>query len=459
MAFTFGFYNSKDGDRTYDAEQFSGFLDGIVYDGVYQSVGMCFEVKVSSGMKITVDSGRAWFDHTWTLNTSKLTLTVSNADTVYNRYDAVVLEVNKTDRKNYLKIIKGKASAAPLKPELTKTTLVIQHAIAYILVKKNSSSIAQSNIEYVVGTAETPYVSAISLAGIPSGGNVGYVLAKSSNESGAVNWYHPDHLPYDNWIYVSGITSSDVLAAWKFIGAETEAAALNSINEGTKYLLEKTGSNVQWSAADGIYIPKRAPSTGTHYANGLKNTVLGTKEIGTVVVKYAKMEPGNTVAHMFYKNGVLLSAKVNYYYTGYYDETGGNNEADIYTKRPGIIFNPNFIIDTHEENVPIYVSYSIPEEQTNGVISGNMKGDDPILFFNGEKCALTRDAFNISAQDSSGVGYLSVLQEAGTDIFIGNSFDDTNNHASSYYIHAVIIFNRVLTDTETARVHEAMMAL
>ena len=68
MALTYGFYNSKNGDRKYDAVAMSRMFDGIIRDGVISAYGKTFEVTVNSGNKINVDTGRAWFDHTWTLN-------------------------------------------------------------------------------------------------------------------------------------------------------------------------------------------------------------------------------------------------------------------------------------------------------------------------------------------------------------------------------------------------------
>ena len=47
MALTSGFYNSINGDRTYNAEQMSSIFDGIINDGVFASIGKVFQVKVS----------------------------------------------------------------------------------------------------------------------------------------------------------------------------------------------------------------------------------------------------------------------------------------------------------------------------------------------------------------------------------------------------------------------------
>ena len=42
MALTYGFYNSKNGDRKYDAVAMSRMFDGIIRDGVISAYGKSF---------------------------------------------------------------------------------------------------------------------------------------------------------------------------------------------------------------------------------------------------------------------------------------------------------------------------------------------------------------------------------------------------------------------------------
>lgn len=88
MSVTFGFYNSKEGDRRYDAIQMSSIFDGIIQDGILQHVGTAMVVKESEAMIINVGVGRAWFNHTWTLNDALLPLVVPQSEILLNRYDA-----------------------------------------------------------------------------------------------------------------------------------------------------------------------------------------------------------------------------------------------------------------------------------------------------------------------------------------------------------------------------------
>lgn len=158
MSLTYGFYNSVNGDRKYDAIQMSSIFDGIIGDGVYETIGDALMVKVSEGMGITVGTGRAWFDHTWTLNDALIPLTVGTAEVLTDRYDTVVLEVDSASRVNSIKIIKGTGAENPTKPELTNNDSLHQHPLAHIRVRAGAQSIVQTDIENCVGTSACPFV-------------------------------------------------------------------------------------------------------------------------------------------------------------------------------------------------------------------------------------------------------------------------------------------------------------
>ena len=124
MSVSFGFYNSKNGDRRYDAIQMSSIFDGIVQDGIIQHVGTAMMVKASDQeeMIVHVGIGRAWFNHTWTLNDSILPLSVSMSEVILDRIDMVVIDIDSRDdyRTNAIKIVKGTADSNPSRPVLVK---------------------------------------------------------------------------------------------------------------------------------------------------------------------------------------------------------------------------------------------------------------------------------------------------------------------------------------------------
>lgn len=163
MSVTYGFYNSLNGDRKYDAVQISSIFDGLIVDGVFASIGTAFVVKAAGGLTLNVGIGKAWFNHTWTLNDAILPLTAPESEVLLDRIDAVILEVDGTEsvRANSIKIIKGNPSSAPVRPTLENEGTLHQYPLAYVYRKFGSSVIAQSDITNMVGTEETPFVTAM----------------------------------------------------------------------------------------------------------------------------------------------------------------------------------------------------------------------------------------------------------------------------------------------------------
>lgn len=165
MSVTYGFYNSRDGDRRYDAFQMSSIFDGIIEDGIFQSIGDQFEVspaELSDGnkMAVKVGPGRAWFNHTWTLNSAALPLEISPSEILTDRIDAVILEIDATEavRKNTIRVLKGTPSHDAQKPELIKSAQVNQYPLAYIEVNSKSTEVRFADIENKIGSDDTPFV-------------------------------------------------------------------------------------------------------------------------------------------------------------------------------------------------------------------------------------------------------------------------------------------------------------
>lgn len=164
MSVTYGFYNSNNHDRRYNAIQMSSIFDGIILDGIFMSIGTCFVVEATGNdMIVRVGEGRAWFNHTWTLNDSLLPLEVPLSEVILNRIDAVVLEVNeeRSVRANSIKIVKGTPSSNPVRPTMIQTKLVHQYPLAFIRVNKGVTSIRQADLTNMVGSGSTPYVTGI----------------------------------------------------------------------------------------------------------------------------------------------------------------------------------------------------------------------------------------------------------------------------------------------------------
>ena len=163
MSLTSGFFDSFNEDRKYNSLQFSSIFDGIISDGIYATYGDYFLVSPVSGMNIKVGTGRAWLDHTWTLNDADYPLTVEDAEVVLKRIDTVIIEVDRSNsgRINRLRILKGTPASAPVAPQLTKTESLKQYPLADILVKPNATEIVAADITNRIGTKDLPWVTGI----------------------------------------------------------------------------------------------------------------------------------------------------------------------------------------------------------------------------------------------------------------------------------------------------------
>lgn len=163
MAVTYGFYNSLNKDRMYNAEQMSAIFDGIITDGVFGAIGDKLMPVAGTGMQVIVKTGKCWFNSTWTLNDAQLPLDVEAADVSLTRIDAVVVEINSAvgTRANSIKVVKGTPSANPAKPTLSATETLHQYALGYITIAAGATAITAANIEVNVGKTTCPFITSV----------------------------------------------------------------------------------------------------------------------------------------------------------------------------------------------------------------------------------------------------------------------------------------------------------
>lgn len=162
MSVTYGFYNSLNGDRKYDAGQLSSLFAGIITDGVLANYKNGLQVLAADtpGMSVVVDTGRAWFRNTWTNNDAKITLSIDTADVSWPRIDLVIIDINTSTRTNAIQIKKGTPNVSPAAPSLINTTTNQQYALAEVYVAANATLIAQTNITDKRGSTGTPFAAA-----------------------------------------------------------------------------------------------------------------------------------------------------------------------------------------------------------------------------------------------------------------------------------------------------------
>ena len=249
MSVTFGFYNALNHDRKYDAIQVSSIFDGIINDGIYESIGTAMIVKATSYMVINIGIGRAWFNHTWTYNDSILPLTVQPSELVLNRIDTVILEVDstRTVRTNSIKIIEGTPAATPVAITLVNNENVHQYPLARIYVKANATVITQADITNTVGTSECPFVTGI--------------ISTLSTDNLIQQW----ESSYEQWLSEQATSFNTWFAGLKNeLDSNQAANLLNQIN---------LVSAIEKEKIDGYY---NGTFLATHWEGATKETVNGT---------------------------------------------------------------------------------------------------------------------------------------------------------------------------------------
>ena len=149
LALTYGYFNSVNGDRKYDAETMSKYFSGIISRGVLQNYGNSFQVFKNSGMIINVSTGKAYFSNgQWVENDAIISLNLDAASVSLPRIDRIVLRKNTAEegRNVSLVIKKGIPSSSPVVPSLENTDYVEEMSLCQIYVGANVSEIVQANI-------------------------------------------------------------------------------------------------------------------------------------------------------------------------------------------------------------------------------------------------------------------------------------------------------------------------
>lgn len=154
---TYGFYNSVNGDRVYNASHFGSLFDGLISEGIYglwqgqngQKTNV-FNVTPTTTPSLTVNigPGKAWLGRTWTMNDAVTTATFDDVGVAgTSRIDAIVIVVDSSERTNRLDIKKGEASDNPQKPSFT----YMEYPIAYVTISGTTHVITAADIEYAGG--------------------------------------------------------------------------------------------------------------------------------------------------------------------------------------------------------------------------------------------------------------------------------------------------------------------
>lgn len=137
------FWNSQNGDRIYDANDFSEWLKKFYTTGVFNGD---LEVTAAGGMTVSVSSGYVNIEGKVKFFSTPTTLTLATASGTHGRIDTVVAECNYTDREIKLKVVTGTYSVSPTATAPVRTAAAYQLVLAQIDVAAGAAEITQKNI-------------------------------------------------------------------------------------------------------------------------------------------------------------------------------------------------------------------------------------------------------------------------------------------------------------------------
>ena len=147
----YGFYNSQNGDRKYNAEDFSKLFDGIVSDGILKGVSNEFEPELISGTAhVTIKPGKAWFTGTYTVLDNNLT--INDITLEGQKIVAICIQVDKDNRTNKIITIEGENGETP--NIIKDINNIWQYPIAMVTVNGSNVSLEDKR-----GSEDCPWAS------------------------------------------------------------------------------------------------------------------------------------------------------------------------------------------------------------------------------------------------------------------------------------------------------------
>ena len=138
------FYNSRNGDRVYNADSMSEWLLPFFTTGVFNN---CFAVAATGdGMNISVGGGYVNIKGKTKHFEQAQIFTLEKASGTLARIDNVILRRDDTERDFYILIETGGFSKNPVAPEITRTEAIHDLKLAEIRVEVGAIKITQDNI-------------------------------------------------------------------------------------------------------------------------------------------------------------------------------------------------------------------------------------------------------------------------------------------------------------------------
>ena len=116
-------FDSLNGDRKMSAASWRKMLGELFTDGICSTDD--FYVQANNSMQNTVRSGNAFIRGAFFPSSEEKTLNVDSSEGTYDRYDAITLEFNASERKVSLKVVKGGTDGKWPSPKRTDSSSLL----------------------------------------------------------------------------------------------------------------------------------------------------------------------------------------------------------------------------------------------------------------------------------------------------------------------------------------------
>ena len=139
----YGFFNSINHDRTYDAADVASFLSKFFTNGIFND---SLAVSSNDNMTVSVAIGSANINGYAYENTEPMTLDIDDADSELNRIDSVIVRLDLSNRQITTQILEGQYASTPAQPSITRTSTVYDLRLANISVPAGTTRITTDMI-------------------------------------------------------------------------------------------------------------------------------------------------------------------------------------------------------------------------------------------------------------------------------------------------------------------------
>lgn len=270
MAIDYGFFDSVNNDRVYNADQMSNMFKGLISDGIFENVSNRFIVtSVSGQLKVYVGTGRAFVKDKWIENSSPVTVTLNSPHPILNRYTAIVLRKDVANRSVIITTIDGTNATNPSYPSIVRDDNYYDLCLAYVYVKANATEILQDDIIDTRSNSDIcGWVTGIIRQVDTSDLFLQYLAAYQTMMNTMQSWYSQEQQSYTSWF--DSLTQSLVVE----LDVTRSRAVLrtNSDIDSVTYNISAASSNVDFVYSTGgfDYITSTNVKSMTNiYINGL----------------------------------------------------------------------------------------------------------------------------------------------------------------------------------------------